>query len=185
MEGLEGKEISAINSRDVLYTLNDAALAEIIDYGRPDAGMNPFGRAYNPEGLSKSEIDYIVTFMRYFWDDRFETARRGAQAALPAAGREPGAFLRGPHRAHRQALLHLLSPRGQRQQQLHDDHLREILNTGDEAPVITAKDLNSILLTTLQGTPYMDPNDPNTELVRRCRPAKPSRRASLTCSSAG
>ena len=72
VEGLEGKVISAINGRDVLYTLNDAAMAEVIAYGRPDAGMTPFGRAYNPEGLSKSEIDYLVTFMRYTWDDRFE-----------------------------------------------------------------------------------------------------------------
>jgi mono/diheme cytochrome c family protein len=72
VEGLEGKIISAISGRDVLYTLNDAAMAEVIDYGRPDAGMTPFGGAYNPEGLSKSEIDYLVTFMRYTWDGRFE-----------------------------------------------------------------------------------------------------------------
>lgn len=72
VEGLEGKEVSPINSRDVLYTLNDASMAEIINYGRPDAGMNPFGKAYNAEGLTKSEIDYIVLFMRYNWDDRFE-----------------------------------------------------------------------------------------------------------------
>lgn len=72
VEGLEGKEISPINGRDVLYTLNDATLAEVINYGRPNAGMNPFGKAYNPEGLTRSEIDYVVTFMRYMWDDRFE-----------------------------------------------------------------------------------------------------------------
>ncbi|MFZ5879605.1 MAG: c-type cytochrome, partial [Chloroflexota bacterium] len=58
VEGLEGKEVSAINSRDVLYTVNDASMAEIINYGRPDAGMNPFGKSYNAEGLTKSEIDY-------------------------------------------------------------------------------------------------------------------------------
>ncbi len=72
VEGLEGKEVSPINSRDVLYTLNDASMAEIINYGRPDSGMNPFGKSYNAEGLTKSEIDYIVLFMRYNWDDRFE-----------------------------------------------------------------------------------------------------------------
>ncbi|GAB4502031.1 MAG: hypothetical protein Fur0035_15760 [Anaerolineales bacterium] len=72
VKGLEGKEIPPINGKDVLYTLNDAALGEVIAYGRPNAGMNPFGKAYNPEGLTKSEIDYIVTFMRYMWDDRFE-----------------------------------------------------------------------------------------------------------------
>lgn len=72
VKGLEGKEIPPINGRDVLYTLNDAAMAEVINYGRPNAGMNPFGKAYNPEGLTRSEIDYIITFMRYMWDDRFE-----------------------------------------------------------------------------------------------------------------
>ena len=50
VEGLEGKVISPIAGHDVLYTLNDAAMAEIVAYGRPDAGMTPFGRAYNPEG---------------------------------------------------------------------------------------------------------------------------------------
>ena len=50
VEGLEGKRLSAINGNDVLYTLNDAAMVEVIAYGRPDAGMTPFGRAYNPEG---------------------------------------------------------------------------------------------------------------------------------------
>ena len=36
VEGLEGKVISPINGRDVLYTLNDAALADVIAYGRPE-----------------------------------------------------------------------------------------------------------------------------------------------------
>jgi mono/diheme cytochrome c family protein len=72
VEGLEGKEVSPINSHDVLYTVNDASMAEIIAYGRPDSGMTPFGKMYNPEGLSKSEMDNIVIFMRYTWDDRFE-----------------------------------------------------------------------------------------------------------------
>jgi len=72
VEGLEGKQISAISGHDVLYTLDDPSLAEVIAYGRPDAGMPPFGKAYNPEGLTQSEIGYMVTFMRYTWDDRFE-----------------------------------------------------------------------------------------------------------------
>ena len=71
VKGLEGKEISAINGTDVLYTLDDAAMQEVIAYGRPNAGMTPFGKAYGGE-LSKSEMDYIVIFMRYMWDDRFE-----------------------------------------------------------------------------------------------------------------
>ena len=83
VKGLEDKEISPINGHDVLYTLNDAALAEVIAYGRPDAGMNPFGKAYNAEGLTKSQIDYIVTFMRYMWDDRFEIPAEALKPLFP------------------------------------------------------------------------------------------------------
>ena len=58
-----------INSSDVMYTLNDTALADIISYGRPDSGMTPFGKAYGGS-LSPTEIDAIATFMRYTWDNR-------------------------------------------------------------------------------------------------------------------
>jgi len=71
VEGLEGVEITPINTRDVLYTLTDSAMQEVIAYGRPNYGMNPFGKAYGGE-LTRSQIDYMVTFMRYAWDDRFE-----------------------------------------------------------------------------------------------------------------
>ncbi len=71
VEGLEGQEITPINSKDVLYTITDSAMQEVISYGRPNYGMNPFGKAYGGE-LTRSQIDYMVTFMRYAWDDRFE-----------------------------------------------------------------------------------------------------------------
>ena len=71
VEGLEGREITPINTRDVLYTLTDSAMVEVIAYGRPNYGMNPFGRAYGGE-LTRNQIDYMTTFMRYAWDDRFE-----------------------------------------------------------------------------------------------------------------
>src|SRR6185503_11672731 len=82
VEGLEGKEISPINGHDVLYTLNDPALHEVIAYGRPNAGMTPFGKSYGGE-LSTSEIDYIVTFMRYMWDDRFEIPAEALKPLFP------------------------------------------------------------------------------------------------------
>ncbi|NCP87853.1 MAG: hypothetical protein CO094_13745 [Anaerolineae bacterium CG_4_9_14_3_um_filter_57_17] len=89
VKGLEGKEISPINGKDVLYTLNDATISEVIAYGRPNAGMNPFGKSYNPEGLTKSEIDYIVTFMRYIWDDRFEKPQIKPLFPVLVAGEVP------------------------------------------------------------------------------------------------
>ena len=81
MEGLEGEEITPINSKDVLYTITDSAMYEVIAYGRPNAGMTPFGKAYGGE-LSKSEIDYMITFMRYMWDDRFEAPRSSRSSLL-------------------------------------------------------------------------------------------------------
>ena len=56
VEGLEGKEISAINSHDVLYTINDASMAEIIAYGRPDVGHEPVRENVQPRG-SEQERD--------------------------------------------------------------------------------------------------------------------------------
>ena len=70
-EGLEDIELTPINTRDVLYTLTDSAMVEVIAYGRPNYGMNPFGLAYGGE-LTRTQIDNMVTFMRYAWDDRFE-----------------------------------------------------------------------------------------------------------------
>ena len=64
-------EMTPINTRDVLYTLTDSAMVEVIAYGRPNYGMNPFGLAYGGE-LTRTQIDQMVTFMRYAWDDRFE-----------------------------------------------------------------------------------------------------------------
>jgi mono/diheme cytochrome c family protein len=71
VEGLEGRQITPINARDVLYTLTDSAMVEVISYGRPNYGMNPFGLAHGGE-LTRNQIDHMVTFMRYAWDDRYE-----------------------------------------------------------------------------------------------------------------
>jgi len=172
VEGLEGKVISAINGKDVLYTINDASMAEIIAYGRPEAGMNPFGKAYNPEGLSKGEIDYLVAFMRYSWDDRFEMPPEALKPLFPplAEGEIPSyevhiapivkRYCISCHRAGKENRNYLM------------DTYDNILNSGDEAPVVEAGDLGSILLTTLQGTPLMDPNDPTVELVSQMPPNK-------------
>ncbi len=155
VEGLEGKEISPINSRDVLYTLNDAAIAEIIDYGRPDAGMNPFGKAYNPEGLTKSEIDYIVIFMRYNWDDRFEKPVMKPLFPALADGEVPSydvhiapivkRYCISCHRAGKDNNNFLMTS------------YQEILTTGDQADKNLVKgDMNSYLLQVIQGQAILD-----------------------------
>lgn len=158
VEGLEGKEISAINSHDVLYTVNDASMAEIIAYGRPDSGMNPFGRMYNPEGLSKSEIDYIVTFMRYMWDDRFEIPAEALKPLFPplADGEVPSydvhiapivkRYCISCHRAGKDSNNYWM------------DSYDNIVNMGDNAPNLAAGDANSTLLLVIQGHEIKDAN---------------------------
>ena len=157
VEGLEGKQISAINGRDVLYTLNDASLAEVIAYGRPDAGMNPFGRAYNAEGLSKSEIDYIVTFMRYFWDDRFEAPAEALKPLFPplAENEVPS------YEVHIAPITKRYCVSCHREGKKNNEFLmtsyQEMLTTGDNKDKdIVAGDPNSYLLQVIQGHEILD-----------------------------
>ena len=164
VEGLEGKEISAINGHDVLYTLDDASLAEVIAYGRPDAGMNPFGRAYNPEGMSKSEIDYVVTFMRYMWDDRFEAPAEALKPLFPQLAETEAPsydvhiapitkrFCVSCHRAGKKNNNFLMTS------------YEEMLNTGDNKDKdLVAGDLNSYLLQVIQGHEIL--NDKGEKII--------------------
>ncbi len=61
----------ALSSKDVMYTHDNETLANIISFGQPEEGMQPFGTA-NGGSLSPDEIKAIVTFMRYTWDDRVQ-----------------------------------------------------------------------------------------------------------------
>jgi hypothetical protein len=156
VEGLEGTIVMPINSHDVLYTLNDASLAEVTAYGRPDAGMNPFGKAYNPEGMTKSEIDYLVTFMRYTWDDRFELPPMAPLFPALAEGEVPSydvhiapiikRYCISCHRAGKDNGNYLMTS------------YEETLNTGDNVPLITAGDEDSILLKVIQEQVIQDAN---------------------------
>jgi mono/diheme cytochrome c family protein len=169
VEGLEGKVISAISGRDVLYTLNDGAMAEVVGYGRPDAGMTPFGRAYNPEGLSKSEIDYLVTFMRYNWDDRFEAPPIKPLFPALADGEVPS------YAVHIQPIVKRYCISCHREGKTNNNYLmtsyEEILTTGDNKDFnVLAGDPDGYLLQVIQGTAIPDPDDPATEMIRLMPP---------------
>ncbi len=155
VQGLEGLEIMAINGKDVLYTLNDASLVEVINYGRPDAGMNPFGKAYNPEGLTRSQMDYIVTFMRYIWDDRFEAPEIKPLFPELAEGEVPS------YEVHIQPIVkrYCISCHrpGIDSNEYYMVTYANILNSGENAGKnVIAGDMNSYLLQTIQGTPILD-----------------------------
>lgn len=171
VKGLEGKQISPINGHDVLYTLNDAALADVIAYGRPNAGMNPFGKAYNPEGLSKSEIDEVVTFMRYMWDDRFELPAEALKPLFPslADGEVPS------YDVHIAPIVKRYCISCHRAGKDNNDFLMSsytgMLTTGkNKDKDIVAGDPNSYLLQVIQGTPIPDPNDPSKQMISEMPP---------------
>ena len=154
VKGLEGEKITPINSRDVLYTITDSAMQEVIAYGRPNAGMTPFGRAYGGE-LSTSEISYLVTFVRYSWDDRFELPP-AAISSIPAlaAGEVPS------YEVHIQPLTKRYCLSCHRAGKENNNYLmgayEDMLNTGDNTPAMKAGDMNSIMIQVINGTEIKD-----------------------------
>ena len=165
VEGLEGEEITPINSRDVLYTITDSAMYEVIAYGRPNAGMTPFGKTYGGE-LSRSEIDHIILFMRYMWDDRFELPAEALKPLFPplAEGEVPS------YEVHIAPIVKRYCVSCHRAGKDNNNYLMtsydEILNTGDNKDRnVIAGDPNGYLIQVIQGTPIRDPNDPQKELI--------------------
>lgn len=146
VEGLEGVFVKPINSQDEMYTRSDQTFFDIIDYGQPDLGMPPFGLAYGGE-LSRGEIQSIVAFMRYTWDDRAEIPEEAAQAgAIPTLGPDeiPSYEVHiGPivkrycvscHRPGKKNNNYLMS------------EYSETMETGDNAPNVIPFDLNNNLI---------------------------------------
>ena len=165
VEGLEGTEITPINSTDVLYTLTDSAMYEVIAYGRPNAGMTPFGKAYGGE-LSRSEIDEITIFMRYMWDDRFELPAEALKPLFPALaeGEVPS------YDVHIQPIVKRYCISCHRAGKDNNEYLmttyEEILTTGDHKDKnVIPGDPNGYLIQVIQGTPIMDPENPGEELI--------------------
>ena len=156
VEGLEGREITPINTRDVLYTLTDSAMVEVISYGRPNFGMNPFGKAHGGE-LTRNQIDYMVTFMRYSWDDRFEMPEIPELFPPLAEGEVPS------YDVHIAPITKRYCISCHRAGKDNNDFLmtsyEEMLTTGENADHdIVAGDMNSYLLQTIQQTPILDEN---------------------------
>jgi mono/diheme cytochrome c family protein len=163
VEGLEGTELTPINSTDVLYTITDSSMYEVIAYGRPNAGMTPFGKAYGGE-LTRSEIDNIITFMRYSWDNRFEAPAIPELFPALADGEVPS------YDVHIAPIVKRYCISCHRSGKENNDFLmtsyEEILSTGENKDKdIIAGDPNSYLLQVIQGTPISDPQNPSEELI--------------------
>lgn len=171
VEGLEGFLMKPMNVGDYMYTREDDTLAAIIAYGQPDLGMPPFGKAYGGE-LSPGEIQAIVTFMRYTWDDRMEIPQDVASAgAVPALA--PGEI--PSYSVHIQPIVRRTCASCHREGKKNNNYwmgtYREILDTGDNAPVMVAGDANSLLLRLLRREEVTEIKD--LDPMPPSRPLKP------------
>jgi mono/diheme cytochrome c family protein len=170
VKGLEGKQIIAINSSDVMYTLDDTSLADIINYGLPESGMTPFGQPYGGS-LSPTEIQEITTFMRYSWDNRSvlppgTTLGTGIPALKP--GEVPSYDVQiGPLVTHFCVSCHSAG-------KVNNNYLMtsytDMLNSGDNAPVMKGGDSQSLLLQVITGHTGLDPKTGQT--IRQMPPTK-------------
>jgi predicted CXXCH cytochrome family protein len=128
--------------------------------------MVPFGKTYNAQGLSKSEIDYIVTFMRYSWDDRFELPAAALKPLFPplAAGEVPS------YDVHIQPIVKRYCLSCHRAGKTNNNFLMDsygnILGTGDNKDKdLIAGSADGYLLQVIQGHTIPDPKDPTKTLI--------------------
>lgn len=146
VEGLEGVILNPINSRDIMYTRTDETLYNVIAYGQQELGMPPFAKAYGGE-LSPGDIEAIVNFMRYSWDDRAELPQEVTQAsALPEL--KPDEV--PSYEVHIAPLVKRYCLSCHRPGKKNNNYLmrdyNEVMTSGDNAPVIVPGDPQSILL---------------------------------------
>jgi mono/diheme cytochrome c family protein len=168
VEGLEDFNMKAIHSQDEMYTRSDQTLADIIAYGQPNLGMQPFGKAYGGV-LSPTEIDSLVAFLRYNWDDRAELPA-GAITSIPALGANEAPSWD----VHIQPLTKKYCVSCHRAGKTNNNYLMtsydEMLNTGDNKPVIAAGDPDSLLIRLINGHEGTDPKTGNT--IRQMPPTR-------------
>jgi menaquinol-cytochrome c reductase cytochrome b/c subunit len=143
VEGLEGYQMKAINSQDVMYTRTDETLFNVIDFGQPALGMPPFGKGYGGE-LLRGNINLIVTFMRYTWDDRSEIpVESQTAAAMPVLGPNDVPS----YEVNIQPIIKRYCISCHRSGKANNNFsvasYEDILKSGDHAPNVVAGDLNS------------------------------------------
>jgi len=160
VEGLEGKVLPPIHSSDVMYTFTDETLHNIIAYGQPDQGMTPFSKQYGGE-LGPGDIDAIVTFMRYSWDDRSELPQDVVQAsAIPALaeGEVPS------YEVHIAPLIKRYCQSCHRAGKKNNNYLMgsydEVMHSGDNAPNVIPGDLTSDMIRMLNREDVKDVGGP-------------------------
>ena len=172
VEGLEGVELKSISSRDEMYTRSDETLEAVVEYGQQDLGMPPFGLAYGGE-LKKGEIESLVTYLRYTWDDRAEIpADAAAASAIPSLlENEVPSYEVHISRITQRYCISCHRPGKENNNYLMQSY-QEMLTTGDNEPNnLIAGDMNSYLILTINGGSILDP-DTGEEIIQQMPPTK-------------
>ncbi len=145
VEGLEGVIVEPLSAMDFIYTRTDGTIFNVIDYGQQDLGMPPFGKSYGGE-LQRAEVNAIVTFMRYTWDDRVEIPAEAAGGGVPELGPDEIPS----YAVHIEPIIRRTCISCHRPDRKNNEYLmrtyEEIINSGDNAPNIIAGDLSSNLI---------------------------------------
>jgi mono/diheme cytochrome c family protein len=146
VEGMEGVVLAPINSQDVMYTFTDDTLFNIIAFGQPVQGMPPYAKQFGGE-LGPGEVEAIVAFMRYTWDDRAELPQEVvAASAIPALaeGEVPS------YEVHVAPLVKRYCLSCHRPGKKNNEYLmrtyEEVMTSGENAPSVIPGDLNSDLI---------------------------------------
>ncbi len=146
VKGLEGVTLKSIRSQDEMYTRSDDTLFAIINYGQQDLGMPPFGKQYGGE-LGPGEIESIVAFMRYTWDDRMELPKESAQASTIPALKPDETPVYDTHVA---PIVKRYCVSCHRAGKENNNYLMttydEVMNSGDHKPNVKPGDLSSNLI---------------------------------------
>lgn len=172
VEGLEGVDLKSISSKDEMYTRSDETLENIAAFGQQDLGMPPYGLAYGGE-LKKTELESVVTFMRYTWDDRVDLPEDASSAgAIP----EIKEFEVPSYEIHISRIVQRYCISCHRPEKENNNYLmqtyQEMLTTGDnQGNNLVAGDLNSYLLLTNKGISILDPVS-GEEIIQQMPPTK-------------
>ncbi len=172
VEGLEGVELKSISSKDEMYTRFDETLEEIVNYGQQDQGMTPYGLAYGGN-LKKAEIESLVTFMRYTWDDRVNLPENAAAAGVIP---EINEFEVPSYEVHISRITQRYCISCHRPGKENNNFLmqtyQEMFTTGDnQGKNLIAGDLNSYLIQSINGISVLDP-DSGEEIIQQMPPTK-------------
>jgi len=172
VEGLEGVELKSISSRDEMYTRSDETLEAVVEYGQQDLGMPPYGLAYGGE-LKKGEIESLVTYLRYTWDDRVDIPEDAAGAGVIPEIKE---FEVPSYEVHISRITQRYCISCHRPGKENNNYLmqtyQEMLTTGDNAANnLIAGDLNSYLILTNKGISILDPIS-GEEIIQQMPPTK-------------